>query len=137
MAHFAQIDENNIVTQVIVVPNNNAPDEKTGQEYIALLGLEGTWLQTSYNTFAGQHLLGETPLRKNYAGVGMTYDPVRDAFIPIKEFASFVLNEETCQWENSVPKPEGTKTIGWAWNEDTLSWESFIKPPEWNEGLLS
>jgi hypothetical protein len=130
MAHFAKINSENTVTQVIVVSNDNAPDEKTGQEYIALIGLEGTWLQTSYNTFGGQHLLGGTPFRKNYAGIGMTYDPVRNAFIPQKPYSSFVLNEETCLWENLVPKPEGSATTGWVWNENTLSWEVVPKSVE-------
>jgi len=100
MAHFAKIDENNIVEQVIVIHNDCAPDEKTGQEFIASLGFEGVWKQTSYNTVAGVHTLGGVPFRKNYAGIGHIYDEARDAFIPPKPSDSkrWVLDEETCQW---------------------------------------
>jgi hypothetical protein len=70
MAHFAKLDKNNVVTQVIVVANESAPDEKTGQEFLASIGFEGTWIQTSYNTRSGIHDLGGTPLRWNYAGIG-------------------------------------------------------------------
>ena len=131
MAHFAKIDKNGIVTQVIVVDNNNAITEKEGQEFLAFIGLEGDWKQTSYNTIANQHILGGIPFRKNYAGIGYTFDEIRDAFIPPKpdEFPSFVLDEESCVWINPVPRPQGTETIGWLWNEDTLSWESFTKTP--------
>lgn len=96
MAHFARIDENNIVTQVVVVDNS---EEHRGQEFLAEdLGLGGAWIQTSYNTIGGEHLLGGTPLRKNYAGIGYTYDLERDAFIPVKPSADAVLDEETCLW---------------------------------------
>ena len=118
MAHFAEIDENNIVLRVLVVPNEQ---ESRGQEFLANdLGLGGTWIQTSYNA----------RIRKNYAGIGMTYDSTRDAFIPIKFFPSWVLNEETCIWEAPLPRPEETALIGWKWNEDSLVWESFDKPVE-------
>lgn len=77
------------------------------------------YVQTSYNTYGGVHLLGGTPLRKNYAGIGYTYDETRDAFIPPKPYDSWVLNENTCQWEPPVPYP----TTGvWRWDEATLSW---------------
>ena len=96
MAHFARIDNNNVVTQVVVVDNSQ---EHRGQELLSEdLGLGGTWVQTSYNTFAGVHQLGEEPLRKNYAGIGYTYDPERDAFIPPKPTENAVLDEETCLW---------------------------------------
>jgi hypothetical protein len=100
MAHFAKINENNIVEEVIVIHNDCAPNEKTGQELIASLGFEGVWKQTSYNTVAGVHTLGGVALRKNYAGIGYTYDEARDAFIPPKPSDSkqWVLDEETCQW---------------------------------------
>jgi hypothetical protein len=97
MAHFAEIDETFTVVRVLVVPDS---EQERGQEFLANdLKLGGTWIQTSYNTFAGQHSLGGTPLRKNYAGVGYTYDPVRDAFIPPKPGDEYTLNEDTCQWE--------------------------------------
>jgi hypothetical protein len=96
MAHFARIDENNIVTQVVVLDDQH---EDRGQEFLADdLGLGGTWVQTSYNTIGGVHLLGGTPMRKNYAGIGYTYDLERDAFIPVKPSADAVLDEETCLW---------------------------------------
>ena len=129
MAHFAQLDENNVVIQVIVVSNESAPDEKTGQEFLASIGFAGTWIQTSYNTQGGIHNLGGTPLRWNYAGIGYSYDPIRDAFIAPKPFPSYVFDEEKLTWKNPIPKPEGTETTGWKWNEDTISWVSFEKNP--------
>jgi hypothetical protein len=96
MAHFARIDKNNIVIQIVVVDNEH---EDRGQEFLSEeLGLGGTWIQTSYNTFAGEHLLGGIPRRKNYAGIGYTYDSERDAFIPPKPTNDAVLDEETCLW---------------------------------------
>ena len=86
MAHYAKI-ENDIVVQVIVAE----------QDFIETI--EGEWIQTSYNTKSGEHLLGGTPLRKNYAGLGYTYDRVRDAFIPHKPSEEYVLNEDKCIWE--------------------------------------
>lgn len=119
MAHFAQIDENNIVTQVLVVSDQDASN---GQDFLAnTLGLGGTWIQTSYNTSGGVHLNGGTPLRKNYAGVGYTYDSVRDAFIPPKPFNSWLLNEETCLWDAPVARPEGDGI--YTWNEENQSWD--------------
>lgn len=75
--------------------------------------------RTSYNTVGGQHLLGGTPFRKNFAGVGFTFDKDRDAFIPVKPFESWLLNEETCLWEPPVPRPE---TGDWEWVEEELAW---------------
>lgn len=115
MAHFAQINEDGQVLQVIVVHNNELLDE-SGQESEAkgaafchsLFG--GTWLQTSYNG----------NIRKNYAGQGFTYDIDRDAFIPPKPFASWVLNESNCQWEAPVAMPNDGKD--YLWDEPTTSW---------------
>lgn len=100
MAHWAELDDNNIVKQVIVTANE-MPNE--GRDWL-LATFGGRWMQTSYNTYGGQHLLGGTPLRKNYAGMGFTYDPKRDAFIPPKPTENAVLNEETCLWE--IPTEE-------------------------------
>jgi len=112
MAHFAQIDENNIVTQVLVVPDNV---EDRGQNYLANdLGLGGNWVQTSYNN----------RIRKNYAGIGFFYDSVRDAFIPPKPFDSWTLNEETCQWQAPVAYP--TDGIMYKWNEDNKDWQAIV-----------
>ena len=115
MAHFAQLDDNNIVTQVIVVNNNELLDEN-GQESEAkgiafcqsLFG--GNWKQTSYNA----------NFRKNYAGIGYTYDSIQDAFIPVKPFASWILNEDTCNWYAPVPRPTDNKL--YTWNEDSQQW---------------
>ena len=96
MSHFAQIDGNNIVTQVLVIEQDVID---TG-----LFGDPASWIQTSYNTNGGVHTLGGTPLRKNYAGIGYTYNASRDAFIPPKPFASWTLNEDTCLWEAPTPR---------------------------------
>ena len=81
---------------------------------------EPSWVQTSYNTAGGQHKLGGTPLRKNYAGIGFTYDATRDAFIPPKPFASWLLNEDTCLWDAPTPMPQDGKFYNW--DEATTSW---------------
>ena len=119
MSHFAQIDDNNIVTQVIVVEQDVI---NTG-----LFGDPAKWIQTSYNTHGGVHALGGTPLRKNYAGIGFTYDEERDAFIPPKPFASWVLDEETCLWNPPTPMPvvEGKMFV---WDEPTTAWVEFVVP---------
>ena len=114
MSHFAQIDNNNIVTQVIVAE----------QDFInsGAVGDPSMWIQTSYNTFAGEHRNGGTPLRKNYAGIGYTYDSSRDAFIPPKPaFDSWRLNEDTCLWEAPTPYPTDGKA--YEWNELGRVWQ--------------
>ena len=101
MAHFACIDDINTVTDVLVVSDDQ---EHRGHEFLADdLGLGGTWLRTSYNTRGGEHINGGTPFRKNYAGIGYTYDPIRDAFIPPQPDPSYILNEDTCLWEEPTP----------------------------------
>jgi hypothetical protein len=112
MAHFAQIDSNNIVTQVLVIEQDVVD---TG-----LFGEPSSFVQTSYNTHGGVHALGGTPLRKNYAGIGYTYDSIRDAFIPPKPYNSWVLNETTCLWDSPVAMPTDDKR--YSWDEDTTSW---------------
>lgn len=114
MAHFAQIDGNNVVTQVIVVANKDTADANgVEKEYIGAAFCEklfgGTWKQTSYNG----------TIRKNYAGIGYTYNADIDAFVPPKPFPSWVLNNDTAQWEAPVPMPEGGM---YSWDEDTGSW---------------
>lgn len=119
MAHYAEIDENNVVIRVLVVPDNQ---EHRGHEYMANdLGLGGTWVKTSYNTNGGVHLNGGTPFRKNYAGVGYKFDSTRDAFIPPKPFESWVLDEETCCWKAPVAYP--TDGLMYEWNENLVDWE--------------
>jgi hypothetical protein len=112
MAHFAQIDENNIVTQVLVI-------EQTVID-TGLFGDPNSFVQTSYNTHGGVHRLGGTPLRKNYAGIGYTYDVNRDAFIPPKPFNSWVLNEDTCQYDAPVAMPIDDKM--YFWDENSTNW---------------
>jgi len=114
LAHFAALDENNVVTQVIVVANKDTADANgVEKEYIGAAFCEklfnGTWKQTSYNG----------TIRKNYAGIGYTYNADIDAFVPPKPYASWVLNNETAQWEAPVPMPEGGM---YSWDEDTGSW---------------
>jgi hypothetical protein len=119
MAHFAEIDENNIVLRVLVVDDLH---ESNGQNFLAdTLGLGGTWLKTSYNTQAGVHINGGTPFRKNYAGIGYIYDETLDAFIAPKPFPSWVLNEESCVYEAPVAMP--TDGAHYTWNEETTSWD--------------
>ena len=123
MAHFAEIDENNIVTRVLVVGDDQ---EDRGQEFLANdLGLGGTWKKTSYNTQGGVHVNGGTPYRKNYAGIGFTFDEARDAFIPPKPFNSWNLNEDTCLWEAPTPMPVEEGKL-FTWNEETTSWDEVV-----------
>lgn len=118
MAHFAEIDSDNKVLRVLVVPDEQ---EHRGQEFLCdELKLGGTWIQTSYNTHHGKHKTGKRLLRMNYASRGYSYDPQRDAFIPPKKFPSWILNEETCDWVNPVPYPKDGKR--YRWDEPTVSW---------------
>lgn len=119
MAHFAQLDENNIVVQVIV-----GVDEPHDGEAIYAETTGKVWKKTSYNTLGGVHLLGGTPFRKNYAGIGFTYDVQRDAFIPPQTFPSWSLNEQTCQWDSPVAMPTDDKQ--YAWDEASLSWVEIL-----------
>ncbi|ANH49269.1 hypothetical protein uvFWCGRAMDCOMC403_05 [Freshwater phage uvFW-CGR-AMD-COM-C403] len=121
MAHFAQLDPNNKVIDVCVVSDNFDGKE---DEYSAFA--EGVFKQTSYNTRAGVHELGGTPFRKNYAGIGFTYDPVRDAFIPPKLYPSMILNEDTCHWEFPTPCPEPVEGKTWYWSEKAQDWKELV-----------
>lgn len=108
MAHYAKVVDG-LVTQVIVADDdffNKFVDTSAGE-----------WIQTSYNTISGKHPEG-TPLRKNFAGIGYSYDKNLDAFIPPKPFESWVLNKDTCRWEAPLAKPEGS----YQWSEETTSW---------------
>ena len=109
MAHFAEIKDG-IVTQVIVAEQN----------FIDTLPNPTEWVQTSYNTQAGKHLLGGTPLRKNYAGIGFRYDKELDAFIPPQPYPSWKLNTDTCLWESPIPYPQDDKE--YIWNETEQEW---------------
>jgi hypothetical protein len=111
MAHYAKVS-NGLVTQVIVAEPeffDTFVDSSAGE-----------WIQTSYNTLGGVHADGGTPLRKNYAGVGFTYDSVRDAFIPPQPYPSWVLDEDTCIYEAPTPYP--TDGLRYDWDEETLAW---------------
>ena len=111
MAHYAKVN-NGIVVQVIVA------EPEFFDTFVD--SSAGTWLQTSYNTHGGVHALGGTPLRKNYAGMGYTYDATLDAFIAPKPYPSWTLNEDTCLWEAPTTYPDDGKL--YAWDEATTSW---------------
>ena len=115
MAHYAKVDQGRVLKVIVA-----------DEDYInSFVDTEpGNWIQTSYNTRGGIHTLGGTPLRKNFAGVGYTYDTQRDAFIPPKEFNSWVLNETTCLWEAPVAHPNSNGE-GYKWNESTTSWDAI------------
>jgi len=118
MAHFAEIDENNVVIQVIVVSNDELlfdgiESESKGINFCKSL-FGGTWVQTSYNN----------KIRKNFAGIGFTYDKNRDAFIPPKPYHSWILNEDTCKWEAPIPYPTDGKL--YEWNEADQKWDETI-----------
>lgn len=112
MAHFAYINSEGIVEQVIVADQDVIDS--------GLFGNPLRWIQTSYNTQGGNHVLNGTPLRKNFAGIGFKYDSIRDAFIPPKVYDSWLLNEDTCLWEAPVAYPnDGNRYI---WNEEIKNW---------------
>ena len=125
MAHFAELDENNIVLRVIVVSDEDAID---GEVFCNNL-LGGRWEQTSYNTRGGVHYAPDTQtpddgeqLRKNYAGVGYVFDEVRDAFMAPQPYPSWTLDENTCYWEPPVPKPSFDPGGYYEWDEPTVNW---------------
>lgn len=108
MAHWAELDDNNVVLRVLVGDNND-PNGDEGYQWL-LDNLGGTWVKTSYNA----------TIRKNFAGIGYTYDEERDAFIPPKPFDSWVLNEDICRWVAPVPYPDDGDI--YTWDEETTSW---------------
>jgi hypothetical protein len=114
MSHFAEVDESNRVIRVLV-GDNNLPNE--GHDWF-VENLGGRWVQTSYSA----------SFRKNYAGIGYTYDEELDAFIPPKPFDSWVLDEETCQWQSPIARPDDE--LFYSWNESELTWEetTFVEP---------
>ena len=115
MAHYAKV-ENNIVTQLIVA------EPEFFDTFVD--SSPGEWIQTSYNTHGGVHTSGGTPLRKNYAGVGFTYNKILDAFIPPQPYASWTLNEDTCLWNPPTAYPDDD--LLYEWNEETLSWVEVV-----------
>ena len=125
MAHFAQIDEKNIVTQVIVVDTKDTSTadgvekESIGEAFCERL-FGGTWKKTSYNTLAGEHTSGGTPLRGNYAGIGYTYDPTHDVFYPASPYPSWIIAAPTWTWTAPTPMPTDGKI--YSWDETTKAW---------------
>ena len=115
MSHFAKV-ENGVVTQVIVAEHSFISS--------GVVGNPGDWVQTSYNTIAGQHTQGGTPLRGNYAGIGYAYDKDKDVFYAPQPFASWTLNETTWTWE--APSAMPTEGGPFAWDEDTKSWVAIV-----------
>jgi len=131
MAHYAFLDSNNIVTEVIYGKEEGEEGIDWEQRYSEIRNQKCK--RTSYNTKGGVHINGGTPFRKNFAGIGFTYNDIRDAFIPPKPYASWTLNEETCLWNSPTPKPEdagtGTPPKQYSWDEITLSWVN-VTPTE-------
>ena len=131
MASFAKIGLNGKVIEVQSVVNevlhdsNGVEREDIGIDFLTKLTGYPVWKQTSYNTHGGVHSSGGTPLRKNHAGIGYTYDEDRDAFIPPKTFNSWILNEDTCNWEAPIPMPTALleKNQYYYWNESIINWE--------------
>ena len=129
MASFAKIGLNNKVIEIQSVANevlhdaNGVEQESIGIDFLTKLTGWAIWKQTSYNTFHGVHKLVGTPLRKNFAGIGYTYDEDRDAFIPKKPYPSWTLNETTCDWDAPTAKPSTNQGQEYKWNEETLSWD--------------
>jgi hypothetical protein len=122
MAHYAFLDENNMVTYVMT-GKDEGEDSVNWEEFYGN-ELNQVCKRTSYNTYGGQHLLGGTPYRKNYAGYGYTYDEQRDAFIPPKPYSSWTLNEDTCLWEAPTARPADDKA--YIWDETQLNWVEII-----------
>jgi hypothetical protein len=131
MASFAKIGLNSKVIEVLSVNNevlkdsNGVEQEVNGIDFLTKLTGYPVWKQTSYNTHGGVHSSGGTPLRKNHAGIGYTYDEDRDAFIPKKPFNSWILNESTCLWNAPVSKPteQLEENEYYSWNESIINWE--------------
>jgi hypothetical protein len=115
MGHFAKVSNGKVVQLIVAEPEFFTTFVDTSP---------GEWIQTSYNTHGGVHTNGGTPLRKNYAGIGFTYDRTRDAFIPPQPFASWTLNEETCLWVAPILYPTDGKH--YSWDEATTSWIEVI-----------
>ncbi len=138
MAHFAQVNEDNVVVDIMKISDDY---EDHGEDFINnVCMIPRRWIKTSYNTYANKHRYGGVPFRGNYATIGGTYDPVRDVFLPKKEYPSMVLNEQTLQWEYAVPYPPNVillpekfltdvpgrilvKHSDYFWNEDIVNWE--------------
>jgi hypothetical protein len=117
MTHFAKVNNGIVETVIVAEPEFFETFVDTSP---------GEWIETSCDTFGGQHSKGGTPLRKNYACIGYTYDRERDAFIPLKPYASWILNEQTCRWDAPTPYPTDNKQ--YYWDEPTLAWIFLPNP---------
>jgi hypothetical protein len=125
MAHYALIDGNNVVENVFVGRDENDLVEGVTDWEVYYGDIHGqTCKRTSYNTYGNQHILGGAPFRRNYAGIGYTYDQGRDAFIPPQPYPSWVLNETTCLWDPPVAYPDDGQP--YTWDEDTTSWVQIV-----------
>jgi len=126
MASFVEIDVSNIVIRGVALDDEDTQDESgnevesVGAKYLSD-GFGGTWKRTSYNTQGNIHRLDGIPFRKNFAGIGFTFDAARNAFIPPKPYDSWTINEDTCQWDAPTAYPDESKV--YRWNEDTTSWD--------------
>jgi hypothetical protein len=129
MSHWAEIDDNNTVVRVLVGDNNDPNGDEGYQWLVENLG--GTWIKTSYNAIGGKRrnpetneITEETGFRKNYAGIGYTWDEARDAFIPPKPFNSWILDEDSCQWKTPIPMPtDAPEGKIYVWNESIVNWD--------------
>lgn len=121
MAHFAKVDDNNIVIDVVKVPDEQ---EHRGEAYMHEIGFTGRYIQTSYNTYGNVHFFGEAPLRGNYAGIGYIYDTELDVFYRPRPNEDAILNLDTFLWEYPIPYPDGLALWEYAkWNTETKNWD--------------
>jgi len=141
MAHFAKLGFGNLVEEVISLNNNvllenGVEIEQKGIDFLFAITRHPNWKKTSYNTVAGEHLLGGTPFRKNYAGIGYTYDETRDAFIPPKPYNSWILDENKCVWKAPKPFPIDYSTV-FVPNQQITEEEKVIAERiyKWDENL--
>jgi|TARA_E500000305_G_scaffold107049_1_gene106478 hypothetical protein len=123
MAHYAFLNQENIVSEVITGKDESEKIQGLSPEEYYGNFRGQVCKRTSYNTYAGVHVFGETPFRKNFAGIGYTYDADRDAFIPPKPFASWVLDEDSCLWKAPIPRPDDGNQ--YVWNEETQAWDQI------------
>lgn len=131
MAHYAFLNEENIVSEVITGKDESEKIQGLSPEEYYGNFRGQVCKRTSYNTYAGVHVLDGTPFRKNFAGIGFTYDEQRDAFIPPKPYPSWLLDEPTCTWEAPIPHPNDGHP--WDWNEEKQEWIKWI-PPKVKDG---
>ena len=128
MAHFAKLDDANMVTAVHCLHNNvliadGVESEEKGVDFLEQLHGGGRWVQTSYNTSGGAHSLGGTPMRKNYAGIGYSWREDLDAFVPPRPYDSWSLDTDSCLWNPPVPLPSGGGR--YIWDEENLEWKEM------------